>query len=40
MRDLINTKIDQAKRKYYENMSLKLFDKSLDPKKYWSNIEW
>ena len=29
----INTKIDQAKRKYYGNMSRKFSDKSLSPKK-------
>ena len=33
IQDLINTKIDQAKRKYYKNMSRKLCDRSLNPKK-------
>ena len=32
IQDLINTKIDRAKRKYYENMSLKLSDKSISSK--------
>ena len=35
----INTRIDQAKRRYYENMSRKLSDKSLNPKKYWSLLK-
>ena len=34
IQDLINTKIDQGKRKYYENMSLNLSDKSLNLKRY------
>ena len=38
IQDLINTKIDQAKRKY-NNMSRKLSDKSLNPKKYWSLLK-
>ena len=34
IQDLINTKIDQGKRKYYENMSRHLSDKSLNLKRY------
>ena len=34
IQDLV-TKIDQAKRKYYENTSRKLSLKSVNPKKYW-----
>ena len=33
--DLLNTKIEQAKRKYFENISHKLSNKNLNPKKYW-----
>ena len=36
IQDLIHTKIDQSKRKCYENMSRQLSDKNLNPKKYWS----
>ena len=32
--DLLNTKIEQAKRKYFENISHKLSNKNLNPKKY------
>ena len=37
--DFINIKINQAKRKYYKNMSHTLSDKSLIPKKYWSLLK-
>ena len=33
IQDVIKTKTDQGKRKYYEIMSRKIFDKSLNPKK-------
>ena len=33
--DLLNTKIEQTKRKYFENISHKLSNKNLNPKKYW-----
>ena len=33
--DLLNTKIERAKRKYFENISHKLRNKNLNPKKYW-----
>ena len=39
IQDLINTKIDQSKRKYYENMSRHLSDKSLNLKRYWSLLK-
>ena len=39
IQDLINTKIDQRKRKYYENMPRHSSDKSLNPKKYWSLLK-
>ena len=39
VQDLINIKIDQGKRKYHENMSRQLSDKSLNPKKYWSLLK-
>ena len=39
IKDLIKTKIDQGKRKYYENISRQLSDKSLNPKKYWSLLK-
>ena len=35
IQDFINKKIDQAKRKFQENMSSKLPDESFNPKKYW-----
>ena len=34
--DLLNTKIEQAKRKYFEKISHMLSNKNLNPKKYWS----
>ena len=37
--DLLNTKIEQAKRKYFENISHKLSNKNLNPKKYWSLLK-
>ena len=36
---LLNTKIEQAKRKYFENISHKLSNKNLKPKKYWSLLK-
>ena len=39
IQDLINTKIDQDKRNYSENMSLQLSDKNLNPIKYWSLLK-
>ena len=39
IQNLINKKIDQARRKYYKNMSSKFSDKSLNPKKYWSLLK-
>ena len=39
IQDLINTKIDQGKRKYYENLSRQLSDKSFNPTKYWSLLK-
>ena len=37
--DLLNTKIKQAKRKYFENISHKLSNKNLNSKKYWSLLK-
>ena len=37
--DLLNTKIKQAKRKYFESVSHKLSTKNLNPKKYWSLLK-
>ena len=37
--DLLNTKIEQAKRKYFENISHKLSNKNLNSKKYWSFLK-
>ena len=37
--DLLNTKIEQAKTKYFENISHKLSNKNLNPKKYWSLLK-
>ena len=37
--DLLNTIIEQAKRKYFENISHKLSNKNLNPKKYWSLLK-
>ena len=37
--DLLHTKIDQAKRKYFENISHKLSNKNLNLKKYWSLLK-
>ena len=37
--DLLNTKIEQAKRKYFENISHKLSNKNLNPKTYWSLLK-
>ena len=37
--DLLHTKIEQVKRKYFENISLKLSNKNLNPKKYWSLLK-
>ena len=39
VQDLINTKIDQGKRKYHQNISRQLSDKSLNPNKYWSLLK-
>ena len=33
--DLSNTKTEEAKREYFENISHKLLNKYLDPEKYW-----
>ena len=43
--DLLHTKVQQAKRKYFENLSHKFANKNLYPKKYWSllkitHFEW
>ena len=37
--DQFNTKIEQAKRKYFENISHKLLNKNLNSKKYWSLLK-
>ena len=37
--DLLNTKIEQAKRKYFENISHKILNKNLNSKKYWSLLK-
>ena len=37
--DLLNKKIEQAKKKYYENIFHKLSNKNLNPKKYWSLLK-
>ena len=37
--DLLNIKIEQAKGKYFENISHKLTNKNLNPKKYWSLLK-
>ena len=39
LQDLLNTKIEQAKRKHFENISHKLSNKNLNPKKYWSLLK-
>ena len=39
IQDLINKRISQAKKKYYENISHKLSDENLNPKKYWPVIK-
>ena len=33
--DLLHTKVQQAKRKYFENLSHKFANKNLYPKEYW-----
>ena len=35
IQDLVNTKIDKSKRKYYENISCKVSNRSLNLKRYW-----
>ena len=37
--DLVNTKIELAKRKYLENIPHKLSNKNLNPEKYWSFLK-
>ena len=37
--DLLHTKTEQAKRRYFENVSHKLSNKTLNPKKYWSLLK-
>ena len=37
--DLLHTKIEQAKRNYFDNISPKLSNKNLNPKKYWSLLK-
>ena len=39
LQDLLHAKIQQAKRKYFENISHKLSSKTLNPKKYWSLLK-
>ena len=36
---LFHTKIKQAERKYFQNISLKLSNKNVSPKKYWSLLK-
>ena len=36
---LFHTKIKQAERKYFQNISLKLSNKKVSPKKYWSLLK-
>ena len=36
---LLHRRIEQAKRKYFENTSHKLSNKNLNPKKYWALLK-
>ena len=37
--DLLNTKVEPSKRKYFENIIHKLSNKNLSPKKDWSLLK-
>ena len=37
--DLLNTKIEEIKRKYFKNIFHKLLNKNDNPKKYWSLLK-